>query len=308
MCLIKTCSCRSLPDWKQVFNLAMKKILVTGANGQLGKELRDLADNFSDYKFLFLSREDMPIHHFELVRRFFDEFKPDFCINCAAYTAVDRAESESQLAELINTESVDILSAVAASAGCRFIHISTDYVYSGSGTNPYLESDQPDPLSVYGKTKLGGEIAALKNDPLAVIIRTSWVYSVYGHNFVKTMLRLMQEKTSINVVADQFGSPTHAADLAEVIMRIVTHASWHPGIYNFSNDGQTSWYEFAMEIKKISGSNCTIIPIPTSGFPTAAKRPQYSVMDKRKLTETFGIYLKPWRESLQKCMKDLTSL
>jgi len=283
----------------------MKKILVTGANGQLGKELRDLAAQFSAYEFLFLSREDMPIHHFELVRHFFDQFKPDFCINCAAYTAVDKAESENELAKLINTESVDILSAVAAAADCRFLHISTDYVYSGDGSRPYIETDPTGPLSVYGKTKLDGEIAAIKNDPLAVIIRTSWVYSVYGHNFVKTMLRLMKDRPEISVVSDQIGSPTYAADLASCIMQIICSADWYPGVYNFSNEGQISWFEFALEIGRITGSSCIVHPIPTSAYPTPAQRPQYSVMDKHKICKTYGLDLNNWKESLSKCINEL---
>ncbi|MEN9885331.1 MAG: dTDP-4-dehydrorhamnose reductase [Bacteroidota bacterium] len=285
----------------------MKKILVTGANGQLGKELRDLAAQFSAYEFLFLSREDMPIHHFELVRHFFDQFNPDFCINCAAYTAVDKAESETELAKLINAESVGILSAVAAEADCRFVHISTDYVYSGDGSRPYVETDPTRPLSVYGKTKLDGEIAAIKNDPLAVIIRTSWVYSVYGHNFVKTMLRLIKDRPEISVVSDQIGSPTYAADLAFCIMHIIGSEAWHPGVYNFSNEGEISWFEFALEIGRITGSSCVVHPIPTSAYPTPAQRPLYSVMDKHKICETFGIELKNWKESLLKCINNLNS-
>jgi dTDP-4-dehydrorhamnose reductase len=285
----------------------MKKILVTGANGQLGKELRDLAAQFSAYEFLFLSREDMPIHHFELVRHFFDQFNPDFCINCAAYTAVDKAESETELAKLINAESVGILSAVAAEADCRFVHISTDYIYSGDGSRPYVETDPTRPLSVYGKTKLDGEIAAIKNDPLAVIIRTSWVYSVYGHNFVKTMLRLIKDRPEISVVSDQIGSPTYAADLAFCIMHIIGSEAWHPGVYNFSNEGEISWFEFALEIGRITGSSCVVHPIPTSAYPTPAQRPLYSVMDKHKICQTFGIELKNWKESLLKCINNLNS-
>lgn len=280
----------------------MKKILVTGANGQLGKELRDIAKKYPAFEFLFLSREDMPIHHFELVRRFFSQFKPDFCINCAAYTAVDRAETEKDLAHLINAEAVGVLSSVAAAADCRFIHISTDYVYSGNAAAPYVETDETRPSSVYGKTKLEGEQAALQNDSMALIIRTSWVYSVYGNNFVKTMMRLMNEKASISVVNDQVGSPTYAADLADCIMRIISNTDWHPGIYNFSNQGTVSWFEFAEEIKRILGSDCVVNPIPTSEYPTPAKRPSFSVMNKDKICHTFNIQLKPWKESLLQCM------
>lgn len=280
----------------------MKKILVTGANGQLGKELRDIAKKYPAFEFLFLSREDMPIHHFELVRRFFSQFKPDFCINCAAYTAVDRAETEKDLAHLINAEAVGVLSSVAAAADCRFIHISTDYVYPGNAAAPYVETDETRPSSVYGKTKLEGEQAALQNDSMALIIRTSWVYSVYGNNFVKTMMRLMNEKASISVVNDQVGSPTYAADLADCIMRVISNADWHPGIYNFSNQGTVSWFEFAEEIKRILGSDCVVNPIPTSEYPTPAKRPSFSVMSKDKICHTFNIQLKPWKESLLQCM------
>jgi dTDP-4-dehydrorhamnose reductase len=280
----------------------MKKILVTGANGQLGKELKDIAQKYPVFEFLFLSREDMPIHHFELVRTFFNQFKPDFCINCAAYTAVDRAENEKDLAHLINAEAVGVLSSVAAAADCRFIHISTDYVYPGNAATPYVETDETIPSSVYGKTKLEGEQAALQNDSKALIIRTSWVYSFYGNNFVKTMMRLMNEKPSISVVNDQVGSPTYAADLADCIMVIISNADWHPGIFNFSNQGTVSWFEFAEEIKRTLGSDCVVNPIPTSAYPTPAKRPSFSVMNKDKICSTFNIQLKPWKESLHQCM------
>ena len=283
----------------------MKKILVTGANGQLGKELRDLALIRPEHEFLFLSREDLPIHHFELVRNVFASFSPDYCINCAAYTAVDKAEQEAALAHLVNAESVGILAAVSADHNCRFVHISTDYVYGGDASEPYNETSPTGPNSVYGQTQLEGEQAAIKNDPLSVIIRTSWVYSTHGNNFVKTMMRLMKERKEISVVNDQKGSPTWAADLASFIVHIIDLPQWHPGIYNYSNDGEITWYDFALEIKRIMCSDCIVHPIPSSAYPTPAKRPAYSVMDKQKIKFVFGVHPESWKQSLEKCIIQL---
>jgi len=283
----------------------MKKILVTGANGQLGKELRDIASNFPEFEFLFLSREDLPIHHYELVRNMFDGFKPDYCINCAAYTAVDKAEQESELAFIINAESVGILAAVSKEHHCKFIHISTDYVFSGDSPMPYVETDTTGPVSVYGKSKLAGELEATKQNPDSVIIRTSWVYSYYGNNFVKTMMRLMKERNEISVVSDQIGSPTWAADLADFIMHVVNFHTWKSGIYHFSNLGEISWYDFAIEIKDLIKSNTIIHPIPTSAYPTPAKRPAFSLLDKTKIKTVFGYTPPNWKESLAKCLDRL---
>lgn len=283
----------------------MKKILVTGANGQLGKEFRDLAVNDPDNEFLFLSREDLPIHHFELVRNVFNAFNPDYCINCAAYTAVDRAEQEKELAFLVNAESVGVLAAVSHLHKSKFIHISTDYVYDGLAGVPYTENAITDPQSVYGLSKRMGEEEAFKNNPDSVVIRTSWVYSRHGNNFVKTIMRLLRENDSISVVSDQTGSPTWAADLASAIMSIVNAKHWVSGIFNFSNDGETTWYDFAVEIKKMIGSDCIVNPIPTSSYPTPAKRPQYSVLNKEKIKSVYQISLNDWRESLRKCIEGL---
>lgn len=283
----------------------MKKILVTGANGQLGKELRLLSKQFPSFEFLFLSREDMPIHHYELVRNTFTAFKPDYCINCAAYTAVDKAEAEKELAFIVNAESVGILAAVAHATNCKFIHVSTDYVYDGEKKGEHHEDDKPQPISVYGQSKLAGEQAAVENDPSSVIIRTSWVYSKFGHNFVKTMMRLMKEKASISVVNDQHGSPTWAADLAAFILHVVTFQNWVPGTYNFSNEGNITWFDFAEEIKSLIGSSCEIHAIPSSAYPTPAKRPFNSMMSKDKIKSVYGYEPIDWRVSLTSCVKQL---
>lgn len=284
------------------------KILVTGANGQLGKELRDLSSQYSQFEFIFLSREDLPIHHFELVRNYFKTLKPDYCINAAAYTAVDRAELEKDIAMQVNGEAVGVLAAVCKSHHTKFIHISTDYVFNGKADYPYTENYPTDPVNAYGDTKLEGEKQAMQLNADSIIIRTSWVYSYHGKNFVKTILRLLNEKEEISVVDDQIGSPTYAADLAESIMQIIINsksskANWIPGIYNFSNDGVISWYDFAVAIKEISGSQCRINPISTTAYPTPAKRPFYSVLDKTKIQNTFGIRLKDWKKSLEKCLE-----
>jgi dTDP-4-dehydrorhamnose reductase len=282
--------------------MSIRKILVTGANGQVGKELKRLSAEYPQLEFLFLSREDLAIHHFDLVRNFFRSFQPDACINCAAYTAVDKAESEKDLAYLVNAEAVGVLAAVCREQGARFLHISTDYVFRGDGTRPYTETDETDPQNVYGASKRDGEIQALANNPDAIVIRTSWVYSVYGKNFVKTMKKLMQEKESISVVSDQWGSPTHARDLARCLMQLALSGQWVPGIYHYSNEGDINWFQFAEAIRERTGSKCVVNPIPSSAYPTPAKRPQYSVMNKEKITRTYGISLVPWKESLHACL------
>ncbi|HET9744940.1 MAG TPA: dTDP-4-dehydrorhamnose reductase [Chitinophagaceae bacterium] len=280
------------------------KILVTGSGGQLGKELQDLAPSYPQFEFVFLSKEDMPIHNFELVRVFFNSIRPAYCINCAAYTAVDKAESEKELAFQVNGEAVGVLAAVCQEHGTRLVHVSTDYVFNGEATYPYTENFPTDPINVYGASKLEGEKQAIGFNADCIVIRTSWVYSSYGKNFVKTMVRLMDEKDEISVVNDQIGSPTYAADLAEAILKLAED-KWVPGIYNFSNEGMVSWYEFAEAIKHIIKCPCDVKPITTAEYPTPAKRPAYSVLDKTKIQQTFGIQLKDWKESLTTCLEKI---
>ena len=282
-----------------------QKILVTGANGQLGKELKQLASLYPQFDFIFLSREELPIHHFELVRNSFKAYHPQYCINCAAYTAVDRAESEKELAFLVNGEAVGVLAAVCKEYGTQFIHISTDYVFDGTATTPYKEDSPTNPQTVYGASKLEGEKQVLQFNPGSIIIRTSWVYSEFGKNFVKTMLKLMKEKTELNVVNDQSGSPTYAADLAEVILQVIGSGQWFPGIYHYCNAGVISWYDFAVAIKEVNGRGCTINAIASSAYPTLAKRPLYSVLDTSNIQQRFEIRLKNWKESLVRCLGKL---
>lgn len=285
-------------------------ILITGANGQLGKELKNISPSFPNFKFIFLSREDLPIHYFELVRKYFEITKPNYCINCAAYTAVDRAEQEKELAFQVNGEAVGVLAAVCKKYQTKFIHISTDYVFDGTATVPYTENSATNPVSVYGASKLEGEKQAMQYNPGSIIIRTSWLYSSFGKNFAKTMLKLMAERNEINVVNDQLGSPTYAGDLANAIMDIIAGcrlpvANCQPGIYHYSNDGITSWYNFALAIKELTGSKCLVHPISTAQYPTAAKRPHYSGFNKEKIVQTYKLEIPFWKDSLKTCMGKL---
>lgn len=278
------------------------RIIVTGANGQLGKEIRALSLEYPSLDFIFLSRLDLAINDVEEVQHFFQSTQPSVCINCAAYTAVDKAEAEKEIAFLINGESVGTLAAACSQFHCKLIHISTDYVFDGSSLRPLKEDDPVNPISVYGASKLKGEELALEKNEDTIIIRTSWVYSEFGNNFVKTMIRLMSEKESINVVSDQIGSPTYAADLADLILQIIESKEFRPGIYNYSNAGEISWYDFAIAIKELIGSQCKVNSIPTSQYPTPAKRPRYSLLDKTKIISIYPVLIKDWKESLALCI------
>ncbi|MBP6688226.1 MAG: dTDP-4-dehydrorhamnose reductase [Lacibacter sp.] len=280
-------------------------ILVTGSNGQLGKELKQISDNYSQFSFVFASREDLKLHHFGLVENFFIATKPQYCINCAAYTAVDKAENEQEIAMLVNGEAVGNLVAVCKKYQTKFIHISTDYVFDGESETPYNEDDATGPINTYGKSKLLGEQLCMKEDADAIIIRTSWVYSSFGHNFVKTMMRLMNERNELNVVADQIGSPTYAADLAKAILDIISTGKWESGIYHYSNEGKISWFEFAQAIKEITGSKVVVHPIETAQYPTPARRPHYSLLNKEKIKSAYALAIPGWKESLQKCISIL---
>jgi dTDP-4-dehydrorhamnose reductase len=282
-----------------------KKIIVTGANGQLGRELQALAGTFPSLDLLFTDRNSLPIGDPGLVTAFFKEIRPAFCINCAAYTAVDKAETEKDQAFAINGEAAGSLALACKSVGARLIHISTDYVFDGHSAIPLKENDPTGPINVYGASKLKGEQLALQHNEDTVIIRTSWVYSEFGHNFVKTMIRLMREKESIKVINDQIGSPTYAADLAAVTLRIASGAKFVPGIYHYSNEGQISWWDFALAIKELTHSLCSVEPIPTSQYPTPAKRPHYSLLDKNLIKNTYGITIPEWKESLTVCIARL---
>ena len=278
-------------------------ILITGANGQLGKEFRELAVGFPAFHFLFAGSEELRIEDKAAVDNFFEENSIQYCINCAAYTAVDKAETEKEIALQVNAEAVAYLAATCKQYNAVFIHFSTDYVFNGEAHSPYLPDNNTLPVNFYGETKLLGELNALKQNEKSIIIRTSWVYSSFGKNFVKTMLRLMNEKESIGVVNDQFGSPTYAADLAAAVMKIVEQKDPQAGIYHYCNEGIISWHEFAMAIKEISGSSCIVNAIPSSAFPTPAKRPAYSALDTQKIQKVFGIDIPEWRQSLERCIK-----
>ncbi len=282
------------------------KVIVTGANGQLGKEFQQLVSSFP-FEFIFLTKDDLSINQPAEVKKIFREHQPQYLINCAAYTAVDKAENEKDIAFQVNAAATGELAAMCKEQHAKFIHISTDYVFDGSATVPYRENDLPNPQGVYGASKSEGEKLAVKNNPESIIIRTSWLYSSYGKNFVKTMMRLMSEKEEINVVNDQFGSPTYAPDLAAAIMQIVSFGKWVPGIYHYSNEGIISWHDFAVAIKELTGSTCKINPITTAQYPTTAKRPAYSVLDKTKIQTTFGISIRGWKDGLAVCIQRLSS-
>jgi dTDP-4-dehydrorhamnose reductase len=284
------------------------KILVTGSNGQLGSELRELSEDFSFWEFIFTDEKELDITSEDQVNNFFASFNPDVVINCAAYTAVDKAESEEKTAYLINTKAPGILSRASAKYDSLLIHISTDYVFDGRSWTPYTENDKINPLSVYGKSKADGEKAIQESAQKAVIIRTAWLYSSFGKNFVKTMLKYAKEKEVLNVVFDQTGTPTYARDLAKTILQIIPSAIKNSGveILNFSNEGVVSWYDFAKSIIEEAEISCRINPINSKDYPQTAPRPFYSVLDKGMIKKKYSIEIPYWRDSLRECLKKIS--
>ena len=286
------------------------RILVTGKNGQLGKSIHKIVTNTEQSdNFVFVDREELDLNSESGINHYFDNSdKFDIIINCAAYTAVDKAEEEQDLANQVNHLAVKQLAEVAKTQQAKLIHISTDYVFDGESDKSYTEADETNPINVYGKTKLAGE-QALKEIMLtdAIIIRTSWVYSEYGNNFVKTMLRLGRERDELSVVSDQIGSPTYATDLANAILDIVQNKTFKEArqktqVIHYSNEGVISWYDFAKEIFKLAKIDCKVNPITTEQYPTPARRPRNTLMDKDKVTETFSVNISDWKESLNTCM------
>lgn len=273
-------------------------VLVTGANGQLGQSLQFIAGKYPEIQFVFCDSAALDITGRNKVRDIFTKYQPHYCINAAAYTAVDKAESEPGKAYSVNVTGAQNIAEACKENNCILIHVSTDFVFDGTKNSPYSEEDQPNPTGVYGQTKLDGEKAIQSVFDNYYIIRTSWVYSQFAGNFMKTMLRLASERDSISVVNDQTGTPTHAVDLATTLVKIILINTNKFGIYNFSNEGQCSWYDFAQKIFEINNIRINLQAIPTTDFPTPAKRPAYSVLDKTKIKTVFGLEIKNWEEGI----------
>lgn len=283
------------------------KVLVCGADGQLGQCLRDELPGGAGIEVLWTDRNELDITDESAVAAFFQAEKPDVCMNGAAYTAVDKAESKSErnLAAAINELAAKTLAENCRTNGTRLLHISTDFVFDGQKSSPYTEDDPTNPLGIYGVTKQGGEWEVAQQCPEALIIRTSWLYSEHGHNFVKTMLRLGKEKSELGVVADQVGNPTYAGDLAGVLWQIVQSDKVEGGIYHYSNEGVCSWYDLAHAVMDLGDLDCHVKPIATADYPTPAKRPPYSVLDKNKIKSAFGLEIPHWRDALKRCLSKI---
>ena len=286
------------------------KVLITGSNGQLGSEIKELASDYENLECVFKDLPELDICDAEVLNTFIIDQHINAVINCAGYTAVDKAEEEALIAQKVNSEGVLNLVNALKKVDGKLIHISTDYVFDGNHSQPYKESDPVSPVGVYGETKRAGELAVLNSSIDAIVIRTSWLYSIYGNNFIKIMLRLGNEKKSIQVVSDQKGTPTFAKDLAKTCLDILsdsgsTNISKKGSLYHYSNEGVTSWYDFASAIMEISNIDCKVIPIETKDYPTQARRPMYSVLDKSKIKSDFKLTIPHWRDSLANCIKKI---
>ena len=280
----------------------MKNLLITGANGQLGNEMRVLSAEYPEYSYFFTDVEELNICNEQAVMDYVEDHQIHVIVNCAAYTAVDKAEEDVELCTKLNADAVGYLAKAAEAFGAEFIQISTDYVFDGTAHIPYQETEPTCPNSVYGSTKLAGEQNALTLCTRSMVIRTAWLYSTFGNNFVKTMIRLGRERDSLGVIFDQVGTPTYARDLARAIFAAIRQGVT-PGIYHFSNEGVCSWYDFTKAIHRLAGiTTCNVKPLHTSEYPTKAKRPHYSVLDKRKIKEVYHVEIPYWEESLKECI------
>jgi len=285
--------------------MSIQKVLVSGANGQLGWELAQAAKLFPNFEFVFVDRNAMDLTNLNELSSIVNLFEPDAVINTAAYTAVDKAESENELAHTINAEAVGTLARIAKQRNIPFITFSTDYVFNGNATSPYLTDTKLEPVNFYGKTKADGEQMALAENTNTIIIRTSWVFSSHGNNFVKTMMRLMKERDALNIVGDQKGRPTYAKDLAHATIQILialNEGKKISGIYHYANAGETTWFGFAEKIKVLAGLECDLNTITSDQFPTPAKRPKYSVLDTQKIENDLGIEIPSWEIALKQCI------
>ena len=283
------------------------RVLITGSNGQLGSEIKELENSYNNIDFIFKDLPELDICNSEALETFIIDHKINSVINCAAYTAVDKAEKDTEIAEKVNSIGVSNLVNALKKVDGKLIQISTDYVFDGDHFSPYKESDPVNPIGVYGKTKRAGELYVINSNIDSIVIRTSWLYSSYGSNFVKTMLRLGNEKESLGVIFDQVGTPTYARDLAKACLEILTGVnsakiSKNGNLYHYSNEGVASWYDFAISIMELGGENCKVKPIQTKDYPTLAKRPQYSVLDKSKIKTDFKLEIPYWKDSLKDCM------
>jgi dTDP-4-dehydrorhamnose reductase len=290
--------------------MAMHKILITGANGQLGWELGQLAAAYPAFEFVLVDRSQLDLSFPETFEKIIQTISPDCIINTAAYTAVDKSETEKELSYTVNATAVKALASICKNLAIPFITYSTDYVFDGEATQPYTISTKVDPVNYYGSTKAAGETMAMEANEDTIIVRTSWVFSSHGNNFVKTMMRLMKERAQLNIVADQKGRPTYAKDLAIATMKMIEAMNAGKsikGVYHYANQGETTWYDFAAKIKAITGLTCEVRPIETKDFPTPAKRPAYSVLDTSKIEEDLAIDIRHWEDALESCIKEINA-